>query len=213
MQKKHTMYTMHTMHTMERGTLQMNRTKRISLAAAALAAMLFAAPVCAQAMDTAPLVPNAQAEQRTQERIPPFGNDRSFRGVTASTAWMRQARIGGMMLNLRVFTAMGEEVVFQENLGAAQDCSMCLYLLAYSDESNLMFQLDQYAVDVLDRVGVKQIVVADKNGYVRMRYQVDELAAVRRALALEDAEQLCVSGENDPVTVVSADGVRRRAAQ
>lgn len=191
----------------------MSHKKRICAAAAALSAMLFAAPVSAQAMDTAPLVPNAQAEQRTQERIVPFGSERGFRGVSASSAWLRQARIGGMMLNLRVFTSMGEEVVFQEKLGAAQDGGVCLYIRASSDEDNLMFQLDQRAVDVLDRVGVTQIVVADFEGYVRMRYQVDELAAVRKALALADGEQLCVSGENDPVTVVSEDGVRRQAAR
>jgi hypothetical protein len=40
-------------------------------------------------------------------------------------------------------------------------------------------------------------------------YMVSELQAVRCALSLGDAEQLCVSGEDAPVTVVSEDGVRR----
>jgi len=39
---------------------------------------------------------------------------------------------------------------------------------------------------------------------------VSELQAVRDALGLGDKEQLCVSGENAPVTVVSEDGVRRQ---
>ena len=39
---------------------------------------------------------------------------------------------------------------------------------------------------------------------------VSELEAVRDALGLTAAEQLCVSGEDAPVTVVSEDGVRRQ---
>jgi hypothetical protein len=48
------------------------------------------------------------------------------------------------------------------------------------------------------------------NRNVRAVYSVSELEAVRGALGLEAAEQLCVSGEDAPVTVVSEDGVRRQ---
>lgn len=174
--------------------------------------MLMAAPAGAQAMDTAPLVPKEQAQQQTQERIMTFGRSRSFRGITASSKWLRQARIGGVMLNLRVFTAKGEEVVFKEKLDGAQDGGVCLYMHASSNADSLMLQMDQPAIDALKRVGITQIVVADFDGYVRLRYLVSELDAVRGALNLEAAEQLCVSGENDPLTVVSEDGVRRKAA-
>lgn len=185
--------------------------KKISVAALALSAMLMAAPAGAQAMDTAPLVPRQQAQQQTQEKIAAFGRERGCRGITASDKWLRQARIGGVMLNLRVFTSMGEEVTFQEKLREGQDGGMCLYMHAYSKADSLMLQMDQPAVELLKRVGITQIVVADFDGYVRLRYQVSELDAVRGALGLEAAEQLCVSGEHDPLTIVSEDGVRRKA--
>ena len=183
----------------------------MTAAAVALCAVMMAAPAGAQAMDTAPLVPNQQAEQQTQERIITFGRERGFRGITASNKWLRQARIGGMMLNLRVFNANGSEVTFQEKLSGAPYGGICLYMHASSNADSLMLQMDQPALDTLKRVGITQIVVADHDGYVRLRYLVSELDAVRGALGLEKAEQLGVSGENDPLTVVSEDGVRRKA--
>lgn len=182
------------------------------MAALALAAVLMAAPAAAAAAETAPLVPNAQAEQQTAQRIGSFGRVRSYKGLSASDKWLRQARVGGMMLDLRVFTVMGGEITFQEDLGKASagGDAICLTMQAASNEENLMLQMDQRALDVLAHVNVTEIVVADIDGYVRMRYSVEELAAVRAALGLEAAEQLAVSGENDPITVVSEDGVRRQ---
>lgn len=182
------------------------------MAVLALAAVLLAAPASAAAAETAPLVPKAQAEQQTVERIKSFGRDRGYKGVSASDKRLRQARVGGMMLNLRVFTPMGGEVTFREKLGAASASKedICLTMQAMSDESCIMLQMDQKALDTLTRVGVTEIVVADRSGYVRMRYSVADLAGVRTALGLAAEEQLAVSGENDPITVVSEDGVRRQ---
>ena len=180
--------------------------KRTWMAAVALAATLLSAPAAAAAAETAPLVPNAQAEQQTQERIGTFSKSRAYKGVTASRKWLRQARVGGMMLDLRVFTAMGGEVTFRENLSGAADGGILLTMQAASDERSLMLQMDQRALDVLVRVGVTEIVVADMDGCVRMRYAVKDLCDVRTALGLEAAEQLAVSGEHDPITVVSEDG-------
>lgn len=181
------------------------------MAALALAAVLLASPAAAAAAETAPLVPNAQAEQQTVEKISAFGRQRGYRGVSASDKQLRQARVGGMMLDLRVFTPMGGEVTFREKLGrASYGEDICLTMQAASREDSLMLQMDQRALDVLARVGVTEIVVADCDGYIRMRYSVGELSDVRAALGLGAAEQLAVSGENDPITVVSEDGVRRQ---
>lgn len=182
------------------------------MAVLALAAVLLAAPASAAAAETAPLVPKAQAEQQTVERIGSFGRNRGYKGVSASDKLLRQARIGGVMLNLRVYTPMGGEMTFSEKLGAASYSKedICLTMQAMSDERCIMLQMDQKALDVLKRVGVTEIVVADRSGYVRMRYNVGDLDSVRAALGLADAEQLAVSGENDPITVVSEDGVRRQ---
>ena len=40
-----------------------------------------------------------------------------------------------------------------------------------------------------------------------------DLAAMREVLGLSSGEQLCLTGENAPLTVVSEDGVRRQIAQ
>lgn len=187
------------------------QSKKTIAAAIALCAVLMSAPAGAQAMDTAALVPNQQAQQQTQEKMPTTSRRTSFRGVETSGEWLRQARISGMMLNLRVFNTNGSGVIFKEKLTSAQDGGICLYMRAHSNADSLMLQMDQKALDTLARVGITQVAVADVDGYVRMRYLVSELDAVRSALGLGAREQLGVSGENDPLTIVSEDGIRRRA--
>ena len=183
-----------------------------TLAAAVLAAALMTAPVGVLAADTAPQVPGAQAAQQTMERLAPFGKAEPCRGVTVSQAWLRQARLGGVFINLRLHTPMGDEVTFREKLkvSASDVDAMCLYLQASTTDDVITLQMDQPAMDTLRRLGIAEVVVADADRYVRAHYKVDELQAVRDALGLGKAEQLCVSGEDAPVTVVSEDGVRRQ---
>ena len=183
-----------------------------TLAAAALAAALLTAPVGVLAAETAPQVPGAQAAQQTMERLSPFGKAEPCRGVTVSQAWLRQARLGGVFINLRLHTPMGDEVTFREKLkvSASDVDAMCLYLQASVLSDVITLQMDQPALDTLRRLGISEVVVADADRYVRAHYSVDELQAVRDALGLGKAEQLCVSVEDAPVTVVSEDGVRRQ---
>ena len=147
-----------------------------------------------------------------QEKLPSFRNAKAYRGVNVSNAWLRQVRLEGTMLNIRLHTPMGAEVTFREMLKAAPSDvdSMCLYLQASCNGDVITMQLDQTAIDALDNLGIIEIVVADLDRNVRAHYRVSELQAVRDALNLTQAEQLCVSGEDAPVTVVSEDGVRRQ---
>ena len=182
------------------------------LAAVMLAAALTAAPALVLAADTAPQVPGSQTAQQTTERLAPFGKRAEpCRGVSVSNAWLRQARLNGVLINLRLYTPMGDDVTFRERLEvSAEDVdAMCLYLQAWTDNDVVTLQMDQPAMDTLKRLGIREVVVADADRYVRARYQVPELQAVRDALGLGAAEQLCVSGEHAPVTVISEDGVRR----
>ncbi len=180
--------------------------------AAVLAGLMLCAPMSALALETTALVPGSLQAQQAVERLPAFGRNNGYRGVSVSDSWLRQARLGGVMLNLRLHTPMGDEVTLREMLKAASSDvdTMCLYLMASVDDDVITLQLDQPAADALVRLGISEIVVADVNRCVRARYQVSELCAVREALGLEDAEQLCVSGEDAPVTVVNEDGVRRQ---
>ena len=186
-------------------------TKR-NLAAAVLAAVLTTAPAGVLAAETTPQVPGSQTAQETLERLSPFGRPQAYRGVSVSSAWLRQARLSGVLLNLRLHTPMGDEVVFREMIKAAPSDvdTICLYLQAKTDSEVISMQMDQEAMDTLKRLGISEVVVADAERYVRAHYKVSELQAVRDALGLERAEQLCVSGEDAPVTVVSEDGVRRQ---
>lgn len=61
--------------------------------------------------------------------------------------------------------------------------------------------------------GITEIVLADFDFYIQATYQVADLAAMREVLGLSSGEQLCLTGENAPLTVVSEDGVRRQIAQ
>ncbi len=178
-----------------------------------LAAAMLLTPACVLAAETAAHVPGSQAAQETVQKIKPFGKKAErFGDITVSREWLRQGRINGVLINLRLHTPMGEEVTFREKADHAstRDGSACLYLQASIDHEVITLQMDQEAMNTLGRVGITEIVVADKDLNVRASYSVSELQAVRDALGLGDNEQLCVSGENAPVTVVSEDGVRRQ---
>ena len=191
-----------------KGRVTMNKRP---ILAAALAAAALCAPAGALAAETAPQVPHTVTAEATQERIAAFSGERGYRGVAVSDAWLRQARLDGSLLNMRLYTAMGETVPFREKLTRAPSDAdtMCLYMQARSQDEAVTMQLDQPAIDALRRLGISELVITDYDRYVRARYSVDELEAVREALGLGAAEQLCVSGEDAPVTVVSEDGVRR----
>lgn len=171
------------------------------LAAAALLALL-AGPVS--------LLP---AREASAERLRAFGYERSCRGVSASTEWMQQARIGGLLLNLRLTTATGAGVTFMERLSDLEEEGMALELMASLWTDGLTLQFDQHALDVLTRVGVTKLVLADENREVRARYDVQELIAVRALLELGDREQLCIAGEDAPLMAINEDGVRRQVTR
>jgi hypothetical protein len=183
---------------------------KILISAGLLAAMM-TAPACMLAAETSAHVPNTVEMQNAQERLPSFRKAEACRGVSVSNNWLRQVRLNGTMLNIRLHTPMGEEILFREMLGVApsDESGLCLYMQAARSGDALTMQLDQPAINALNNLGVVEIVLADENRSVRAHYMVSELQAVRNELALADAEQLCVSGEDAPVTVVSEDGVRR----
>lgn len=196
-----------------KGDFTVNRMKNIRAMALLLCALLMLAPMTAFAAETTALAPGAQGEPTAQgEKIPAFDSDRSHLGVSASDKWLYQARIGGMMINLRLFTPQGESVTFQECLSAAPTGmnDIRLTMCASSWDEELVLQIDQRAMNVLHRVGITEIVVADDQRAVRASYSVDELQKIRDHFGLTKGEQLCVSGEENPVTVVSEDGVRRQ---
>lgn len=193
----------------------MNRMNHTRTAGLMLCALLMMLPPNAVAAETTALAASVQGETTQGETIKPFGSDRSYRGITASDKWMAQARIGGLMLNLRLFTPEGDFVTFQENLSEAASDSerICLTIRASTWEDDLILQLDQHAMDVLKRVGITEIVIADDQLAVRARYAVSELQQLRDYFGLADGEQLCLSGEDSPVTVVGVDGFRRQITQ
>lgn len=195
-----------------KGDFTVNRMKMNCAAALLMTAILMIAPMNTLAAETTALAAGAQGEPTKQgETIPYCALDTEYLGVTASDKWMQQARIGGLMINLRLFTPDGEAVTFKEGLSAAagKDC-ICLTICASRWDEELVLQLDQSAMDVLARVGITEIVVADDHRAVRAKYDVAELQEIRNYFGLTDGEQLCVSGENNPVTVVGEDGFRRQ---
>ena len=190
----------------------MNRGLR-SCAAGALMLALLSAPLGAMAAETAPLVLAEETQSAgTGRTLSPFGVTRGSRGVSASTEWLTQARIGGLSLGLRLFTPMGDSVIFQECLRPVEPGSRYLELqIAVAEWTDgMLMQIDQHAVDVLDRSGITNIVLADEKLGVREVYTVEELNALREPFSLGEGEQLCLSGEDAPLTAVSEEGVRRQ---
>lgn len=187
--------------------------KKNRFAAMVLAMMLLCAPAGVLAAETSAHVPGTPAAQETAEKLTPFGKKaKAFGDITVSREWLRQARLCGVLINLRLHTPMGDEVTFKEKVDHAstRDGYACLYLQASTDHEVITLQMDQEAMNTLKRIGITEIVVADKHLNVRAEYKVSELQAVRDALGLGEMEQLCVSGKDAPVTVVSEDGVRRQ---
>lgn len=179
----------------------MNGTIQKGLAAAALLALL-AGPVSL-----------LRAGEAAAERLSEFGHRRGWRGVSASTEWLWQARIGGLMLDLHLTTPTGEAVTFMERLSEADEDGMALELMASRWPDNLALQIDQHALDVLRRVGVTQVVLADNQLEVRLRFDVQELTAIRALLGLGEKEQLCIAGEDAPLMAIDEDGVRRHVTK
>ena len=173
------------------------------------------------AAETAPLTLSTQqnavpTERRTDlGRLDAFGGKRAYLGVSAADEWLYQARIGGLSLKLCLFTQDGSGVAYQEKLCAAEtgekDIRLCM--CAGSKQGGLLLQLDEHAVDVLQRVNITEIVLTDVEYNIQATYLVSDIAAMREALALADGDQLCLAGEDAPLTVVSEDGVRRIIAE
>ena len=186
----------------------MSRKNRLAGAALLLALALLALPVLAAAQTG--LVPQVEVG----DRIPEFGAVRSCLGVTASDKWLRQARIGGLALNLHLENPDGDTLRFQENLGrlSEQTNTIRLSLRVRDEGDDVTLQIDQSAVNVLSRVEIEEIVVADDDYVVLARYTLSDIQALRDGLGLREGEELCLSGEDQPVTVVSEDGVRRMIA-
>ena len=107
----------------------MNAKKNMkTLIAAGLCAVMMTVPACMLAAETSAHVPNSVEAQQIGERLPILRREKAYRGVTVSDKWMRQVRLGGVMLNLRLHTPMGEEITFYERLKyAPSDVNrMCL---------------------------------------------------------------------------------------
>jgi len=181
--------------------------------AAILAAMMLLSGSAACAQETAPLAAS-QPEYAAQRasRADVFTSRRGYNGVEASSYWLYQARLGNRLLNMRMFTAEGRQITFQEDLSAAKDGKegIRLTLRASVREEKLLLQMDQDASDTLEKLKITEIVVTDTDMNILAEYLTADLAALRAAFGLGENELLCVSGETEPVTVVSVDGVRRQ---
>ena len=177
-----------------------------------------AALLLALALLTIPSLAAAQnrfvSPVKVGDKIYRFGEDRSCLGVTASNAWLMQVRVGQMSLNMRLHNPDGDTLTFQENLERLDRDTdeIRLSVRVRGSEDGVTLQLDQGAADVLARLKILEIVVVDERYVVLACYSLADIQALRDALSLREGELLCLSGEDEPVTVVSEDGVRRMIA-
>ncbi len=178
-----------------------------------LAVMVFTAAAPAFAAETSPWQLSQEEKPRREDlgRVPAFPRERSANGVGAFPGWMRQARINGYYINLRLFAPDGSGTLFQERLAPMEPgaCELRLFLRQRSKRGDLMLQCDERALEILKAYNIREIVVADAQYYRQAAYPVAELFSLREALSLRPGEQLCLSGEDAPVMVVSESGNRR----
>lgn len=192
---------------------KLEKASRSRCALRGLAAMLAALTLCPAAAfahsGTAPL-PMTQEEAvcTACERLSVCDLMHACNGVSVSKSWMKQAKIGECFLNIRLHRADGEQVVFKQNLMKTEDESLSLVLRGRGGDGMLL-QLDQPALDALGRLGVTEIVVTDANLWVQAAYETADLSLLRSVFDVGENEILSVCGEDNPVTAVSLDGVRR----
>lgn len=100
--------------------------------------------------------------------------------------------------------------MIQEKLNQASDGkNLRLIIRQENEDGGLLLQADQTALETLRRLHVAEITVVDYNYYIQNTYTVDTLLTIREMLSLKDTEQLCVAGMEDPLSVVSENGIRR----
>lgn len=178
-----------------------------------LAVMLAVTVVPAFAAETSPWHLSQEERPRREDlgKIPVFSRERSANGVGAYPRWLRQARINGYYINLRLFAPDGSGTLFQEQLSPMIPgaCELRLFLRQQSTRGDLMLQCDERALNILKAYNIQEIVVADREYYRQATYSVAELFSLRDMLSLRPAEQLCLSGEDEPVMIVSESGNRR----
>lgn len=178
-----------------------------------LAVLLAAAAAPAFAAETSPWQLSEEEKPRREDlgRVPVFSRKRSANGVGAFPGWLRQARINGYYINLRLFAPDGSGTLFQEQLSPMKPgvSELRLFLRQQSARGDLMLQCDERALEILKAYNIREIVIADNQYYRQAAYTVADLSALREALSLRPGEQLCLSGESSPVMIVNESGNRR----
>ncbi len=179
-----------------------------------LFALAFLMPAMAMAGNTAPYsLSRENVEMSRREdlgKVSRFTENRGVYRIAASNEWLYQVRLDSISLKLSLYTPEGRGVLLQENLvKTGEGNNVRLILRQINRRGGMLLQMDQKAVDTLERLGITEIVVADYDLYIQNVYQVAELKEIRSMMNLRETEELCVRGEGDPVTVVDENGVRR----
>ena len=178
-----------------------------------LAVLLALVALPAFAAETSPWQLSGEEKPRREDlgKVPAFPRERSANGVGAFPRWIRQARINGYYINLRLYAPDGSGILFQERLAPMEAgvSELRLFLRQKTTNGGLMLQCDEKALKILEAYNIREIVVADAEYYLQATYSVSDLSTLRKAFSLRPGEQLCLSGENDPVMVVSESGNRR----
>ena len=184
----------------------MKRLKTI-LTLVALTAMLATLPVAAGATGSA----NTVAPVKVGDKLKVFGSTRDSLGVHASSELLVCPYIEKMSLNLHLFDENGDRILFDEDFGrlSFQNHDLRLAMRGHFPGDIVTLEIDQRAIDRLAYFRFTELVVANYTWNVVAVYKLDDIQALRDALELSDEELICLSGEDAPVSVVNAYGIRR----
>lgn len=184
----------------------MKRLKTI-LALVALTAMLATLPAAASATGSA----NTVALVKVGDRLKPFGSTRDSLGVQASDKLLYQPYVAKMSLNLHLYDENGERILFDEDFGrlSFNNHDLRLAMRGHFPGESVTLEIDQRAIDRLSYFNFTELVVANYTWDVVAVYSLSDIQALRDALELDEDELICLSGDDAPITIVNAYGVRR----
>lgn len=177
----------------------------------AAAALLLLAALAALAPCAMAATVRTAAPVQPGDTLPSFGKHRDCLGISASTEWLFQAYVGGRSIVLRTYGEKSDQLTFQEDLmrRSLDNKELRLSLRLRTQGSAGRIEVDQAALEHLKKLGVTEIVLADRAMTVIAAFETEDLLALREALKLGEKELLCIGGPDLPVTAVSEDGIRR----
>lgn len=134
-------------------------------------------------------------------------------GVKGSPYWLWQAYLGSGSLDLRLYDVdepvFPKQMVFKERIRYGGNPFKTMTLTLLGEPEHVELRIDQASLAVLETAGIDVIVVRDAMKKQIAEYHREDIEAIMTYFALEADEMICLQGEDAPLYMYTADGVRK----